>query len=507
MRNKELIINMIASILSLVISIGMNFYLTPYLVRNVGDEAYGFYSLANKFVDYSAIITLALNSMACRFITIKIHKNEMIEANEYFNSVLISNIIISIFLTIPAFIIIVYGEKILGISKFLEKDVKFLFILIFLNAIIGIVGSVFSVSTFVKNKLYLSSLREIESNIIKILVLIVLFSILVPRVSYLGIAIVISGTFIFVTNIFYTKRLLPEISIKKSYFNFNKVKTLISLGIWNSITKLSQILLDGLDLLITNILIGVSEMGTLAIVKTIPSFLAIFMGKIVTVFTPKITEYYAKEEFENVIKEINNANKMQIILLSIPIGFTVEYGKIFYELWMPSKDAEILQMLSVISILVLVVSASIQSLYHVFTLTNKVKVNSIVMIITGILNTIIVLTLLIKTDLGLLAVTSVSTVLGIIRNLTFTPIYASKCLKVKWNTFYYDILKGIIAISIVIILAKLSTFIFVIDSWISLIFIGFISAIIAIIINIVIVLNSEDRRKLFNYIKNRLGIK
>ena len=74
--NKQLATNLIANIISFGVSFGISFFLSPYIISNVGKEAHGFVSLANDFVNYIALFTIALNSMASRFITIKIHKND-----------------------------------------------------------------------------------------------------------------------------------------------------------------------------------------------------------------------------------------------------------------------------------------------------------------------------------------------------------------------------------------------------------------------------------------------
>ena len=38
--------------MSLFISIGVSFILTPFLIEHIGKEAYGFFPLANNFVTY-----------------------------------------------------------------------------------------------------------------------------------------------------------------------------------------------------------------------------------------------------------------------------------------------------------------------------------------------------------------------------------------------------------------------------------------------------------------------
>ena len=61
---KQMSINIIASIVSFAVTIGINFFLTPYLVEELGSDAYGFIGLANNFVQYGTIITMALNSIS-----------------------------------------------------------------------------------------------------------------------------------------------------------------------------------------------------------------------------------------------------------------------------------------------------------------------------------------------------------------------------------------------------------------------------------------------------------
>ena len=86
--SRQLIINLIASIVATVVNYGISLLFTPYLVRTAGGEAYGFVSLANNMVNYASIVTIALSSVAGRFIAIEVHKGNQEKANIYFNSVL-----------------------------------------------------------------------------------------------------------------------------------------------------------------------------------------------------------------------------------------------------------------------------------------------------------------------------------------------------------------------------------------------------------------------------------
>jgi len=80
MKNKQLAINMIASIVTFAINLGISFFLAPFIINKLGRESYGFIGLINNFVSYASIVTIALNSMADRYITLKIKAIVTIEA-------------------------------------------------------------------------------------------------------------------------------------------------------------------------------------------------------------------------------------------------------------------------------------------------------------------------------------------------------------------------------------------------------------------------------------------
>lgn len=106
MKGKRLIINLISNIISFIIQLGISFILTPIITEKVGDAAYGFIGLANNFVSYATIFTVIINSMASRFITLELSKNRTKEANKYFSSVLIMDLIMSLIIGVLSIFII-----------------------------------------------------------------------------------------------------------------------------------------------------------------------------------------------------------------------------------------------------------------------------------------------------------------------------------------------------------------------------------------------------------------
>ena len=75
-QKKQLVINFIAQVLFSVINLGISFFLVPHIIESLNATAYGFINLSNDFVNYASLITVALNSIAGRYITIAIHKKQ-----------------------------------------------------------------------------------------------------------------------------------------------------------------------------------------------------------------------------------------------------------------------------------------------------------------------------------------------------------------------------------------------------------------------------------------------
>ncbi|MCA5963718.1 hypothetical protein LC724_29820 [Blautia sp. RD014234] len=89
-------INVICSLMVLAANVIINFWLSPYIVKNIGVEANGFITLANNFVTYAQLVAAALNSMAARFISISYVQKDYKKANLYYNSVFWGNLIITV---------------------------------------------------------------------------------------------------------------------------------------------------------------------------------------------------------------------------------------------------------------------------------------------------------------------------------------------------------------------------------------------------------------------------
>lgn len=149
---KKTFINLVATALAFSISIGINFFLTPYIVGAVGVAAYGFVALANDFIAYVSIVALALNSMAGRFITIAMHQGDNLAAREYYASTIGANALLAAIIFMLALPFIYVLDLFLNIPAELLTDVRALFALTLVNFLINMVLAVVGVAYIIENR-------------------------------------------------------------------------------------------------------------------------------------------------------------------------------------------------------------------------------------------------------------------------------------------------------------------------------------------------------------------
>lgn len=471
---KQLTINLAASIISFAVNVGINFFLTPYLVGELGNEAYGFIGLANNFVQYANIITVALNSIAGRFISIEYHKKNIDKASKIFSSVLVADLIIAAVMLVAATFVTLFIDSIVNVPPQLVSSVKLTFAITFATFILSVITAIFTTAAFVKNRLDINSVRDIIANLFKAALVILLFALLPAKLYYLAAATLASGFFLLAANITVKKRILPEVKINIKKFSFRVVKTLLMAGVWLSFSQLCNVLMTGLDLLICNLTLGAAIMGIFSIAKTVPVCLGNLIVTIGNVFTPHFTILYAKKKIDELVEETKFSGKIMNYIMVVPLAGFIAFGNQFYTLWQPTKSPDEILMIQIISILTCLTylfSCMTQCHMMLFTVCNRLKIPVLTNFIIGVGSVAVVLAALNFGnfgDAGVYVIAGVSSALLSIRSITFVPMYSAYILGQKKTVFLPSVARGILTFAVILTLFSIVSSFVVVNSWLSL---------------------------------------
>lgn len=506
-QNKQLLQNMIAQLGVFCVIFIINFFLTPYIVKHLGVEAYGFIGLSNSILGYLQIATVALNSMAGRFITIAYHRGDTTKANMYFSSVFYANVFISSFILFVSGVGIIFLEHLIEIPSNLICDVKLLFALLSFNSILSFVTNVYIVSPFIKNRIDITAIQNLISNFIRLVILILLFAIFPAHLWYIGISAILCSVYLVVANYCIKNKFTPDLGVSPRFFDYRSILEITKSGVWNLLGKLGELLQRGFDLLFANWFINATAMGILSVTTQLPFLILQVFQLMSNSFAPVMTKDFAEGNFDAIKNELHKSIRIMSIITIIPISILYIYGDVFYALWVPGQDSHLLQNLTIVGTFALLVTTPLEGFWNVFTVTNKIKGSSIFMLINSIAVFFTVFVSLLATDsteTKMFIIAGTRSVWGVLRGLLFLPLYASHCLGLKKGYFYPMLIKPIAGLTITILLLYLLRLVFIPNTWLTLVVAGFVVCVLSAIVGSFMILRKTDLLYLKNQIYDKI---
>lgn len=503
--NRQIANNMFFNVVTFGINLCINFFLTPYLIRSVGKEAYSFFPLVGNMVGYVNIITTAVGSMGGRFMTMAYYQGRKDDAQEYWNSMFFANIILSMLYSVIFIFACLYINHLLNVPNNLLTDVRWLFGLCAVSLLVGLISSNFATGCYLKNRLDLSASRQMIATVINAVAIVALFFFFRPSILYVGLATLICALFNGCFNWQLKKKLLPDIPVNPlRMHSWKKMLEVSKSSVWNAVNHLSTILTSQLDLLIANIFISAAATGDYALVKVIPNFIISLLAVSISAFTPNFNILYAKGNREELINEVRKSMKIIGLIMSVPLGFFLIYAYYFFHLWVPSQNSNYLHTLSFFTVLPIIITASINPVNNLFSVTNHLRIPAIVLFVTGILMFVVDYFLLSITNWGLWVIVGVSVVQMTLRYILFVVPYGAYCIGANTTKLYGQVIKEICATFVVCFIAYFVKSFFEIDTWFVFLVNVLIVSLLSYSLNSFIFLNKEERNYIVSVIRSKI---
>ena len=469
-RYKNIILQVVGQAIAAVLSL----YISSFVVENVGEAVFGFVGLANNFVSYAALVTVALNSIASRFIAVEVYRNNAKSAGEFYSTTFLTNLIISFAVIIVGGLFIWNMDRVLNVPQGYLGDIQILWLMIFAGFVLDLLSTAFKSATFVTNRIYLNALATVIGVIVRAAVILGMFAVFSDKIWFVGLGTLVSMLLQLVIHFTFSKKLTPQLRIDIRGFSVSKLGILLKSGIWNTISQLGKLLSEGLDLLISNIFISDVSMGILSISKTLPTYVQLLNSTISITTIPQSTYHYSRNELDKFHNQLYS--DMNLLSFTACLMTTVLYtfGESFYMLWMPSQNAGELMILTILGSCWNVTHCVIASVYNGLTACNRLKEYSLMTIIFGVVSTVVLLVVLNTTDGGIYAVAGISSVVYIVQDVVFAVPYAKKILGIKCRILYTKIVRNFVAVATLVLVSRTVLMNIRMDTWFRLITAGII---------------------------------
>jgi membrane protein EpsK len=497
----NLIYNLGAAFITFFLSAFITFWTTPYIISNLGTEAYGFIPLTQNLVSILLVLTVALSSVIARFFTVAIAQKNYLEAESYYNTYLIISIIGSIFILFIITIATLFIDKLINVPINLLNDVRLAISFSGMLILITFIKSLFLAGPFSVNKLYLTNAVEAISAIMKALFIVTLLKFLTPKIWYVNLGTMIAGIISLVISVFVFKKLIPKISLNLKSFSYKKLKELLSAGGWNSIGQIGVLLFLAIDILVANITLGATKAGIYAAILQLPLLLRTIAGVISSVFAPIIVTLYANNNMKELINYSNKAVKLNGLLIALLAALLCGFASPILSIWLGAEFVEY-KWLLILNSSYLIFTLGVLPVGNIFTAVNMLKVPGIITVLLGVLNIILALYLAGNTNLGLYGIVLAGSVTLILKNTLFMPLYSALITKQPLYVYFRGIVQPVIGALFAIGLSYILMLFIDITSWLELIICVFFVGLSYLLFSYILLLNKDEKKTLVNLSKS-----
>ncbi len=312
----------------------VNFFYVPILLRKLGADEYGLFSLCSSLIDYLAVINLGYASAYVRFYT-KYESEKSDGKIEQLNAVMLSiYIILGFFILAAGLFLALHVNLVIG-NKFAKEDYKLasqLLVIMTINLAVTFPRSVFSAIITTHERFIFQRITDMFINLgIPVISICMLFM----GYHTLGISIVmlVISAITLGTNIFYCVYNL------QTRFNFhhipcNIVKDVLLFSVFLLLQSMSDCMNWQVDKLILARVSGSVAITYYTVGAKINSMLQNFPSAIYNVYIPEVNRLIAQDKYnQNISYLFVKVGRIQFFVMAYLYTAFLLFGRQFINIW------------------------------------------------------------------------------------------------------------------------------------------------------------------------------
>ncbi|MGG7058140.1 lipopolysaccharide biosynthesis protein [Clostridium tertium] len=444
----ELKLGVLLSYISIAIGNIIQISYTPIMLRLLGTSEYGLNNLASSIIGYLGLLSFGFGSSYMRYYSrYKVRDDE--ESIAILNGTyLIVYSVISIIVTIAGIILVKNIQFIMGgkLSYSELNILKILMILMIINMVISLPGSIFNSYLTANEKFAFQRWMDILKKLLNPFLTLPLLLIGFKSIAITSINVILTIV-ILIINIIYCYKYLRF----KVLFKNLDLKLIIDMGFFSFFIFLNMIV-DQINFSIDNFIlgkyVGASSIAVYSIGTQLSGYFMTFSNTISSVFITRVNIIVASGKDER--NQLNNlfikVGRIQLIILAYVFFLFIFVGKFFVKIW-AGVDYGISYYIALLLMASIIIDL-IQNLgIKIVEAKNKHQIRAIIFLGIAILNLFISIPLAKKYgEIGAAIGTAISLFLG---NGLIMNIYYKKVVNIDIYSFWKNIFKFIPSIAII----------------------------------------------------------
>jgi O-antigen/teichoic acid export membrane protein len=425
MVKKQIILNVLSSYAGRGIITGLGFFLVPFLIWKLGQEAFGLIVLMESLMYLSEILSISVRMALARHSTFEISR----ENHEGYAQ----------FLSTGRFMFIVIALAVLalgmGVGYALPhafnipaahlEHTRNLFIFLVISFVITIPNMVYWAGLYSKQRFDLINACESSGAIFRALALFILFILLPKRhinLSTYGMVFLamtwLQNTLVYLIH----RRINPDVEIRYKHFRFEKVAQIFSLSMFVSLKQIGNTFYNYMINILISVFWGPTQTAIFAISLKFPQMINRFFLEPAYTLAPSMTNFVAKNQKDK-LEELMFFYTKILVVSSYPlIVFLYFFARPIILLWVGEEfllSADLLRvhMIDLIFTMALGLAGGIQLAY------GKVKTPSILVIYVTIGKIALILLCVKFSSINLMTIAWIGAVSSLVWSITFVPLH------------------------------------------------------------------------------------
>ena len=445
----ELKVGSIITYINLIISTIIPLLYTPIMLRILGQEEYGLYSLSNSVISYLTLLNFGFGTAIIRFIS-KFRVEGDHDKIEGVTGLILSIYgIIAIIVCIVGFLLtkgtgLFFGT---GLTVNEIQRLKVLMIVMTVSTAISFPVSVLSsVSVAYEKYIFRKMVDMIATIATPILNLIVLFL----GYASIGLAIIGLGIQLIYGIIFiwYCKQKLNVVPRFKD-MPFYMVKEILGFSIYVFASSIIDMLYWATDKVLIGAVLGTVAVAVYNIGGTFTSMLQNMSSAISGVFGTRVNMMvFGNQSMEKLSELLIRIGRLQYYIVSLILSGYIVFGQIFIDVW-AGKDYSQAYIIGLLTMVPLAVPLIQSIAFSVISAQNKLKFRTIVYALIAVLN--VIGTILAMPKFGIIGAAACTAVAFIVGNGILMNWYYWRVIKLDIIGFWKNIIRISIAPVIMVV--------------------------------------------------------
>lgn len=324
--NKRIAKNTIMLYIRMVLLMLVNLYASRVVLKALGVEDYGLYSIVGAVVIFLGFINISMSASSQRFLSFSQGKGDFEDLSSTFSSVSIVQLIISaLILIVGETLGVIYIENFLNVSPEKIPVAHIVYQFSLFSFIIKTLTVPYNASIIANEKMDVFAILSIVEALLQLVVVLVLKVLVKDKLVIYAFMVLCSVSVIQLCYRFYCAAKFKECKLRRNWKK-STIRAMFSYSGWNLLGSLSAVAIDQGINMILNSFFGVIVNAARGIAFQVSGSIASLSGNFQQALNPQIVKTFAVDERTKMHRLVMNGTRFcyyLLLVLSIPVLFNI----------------------------------------------------------------------------------------------------------------------------------------------------------------------------------------